>query len=47
MEETDVADTVQPVFKGGKGGTLGEEHEDAVEAFVQVGIFFGFEELET
>jgi hypothetical protein len=30
MEETDVADAIQPVFKGGKGGALGEEHEDTV-----------------
>lgn len=47
MEETDVADAVQPIFKGGKGGALGEEHEDTVEAFIQVGVFFGFEELQT
>jgi hypothetical protein len=30
VEETDVADAVQPVFKGGKGGALREEHEDTV-----------------
>jgi hypothetical protein len=25
---------------------LGEEHEQAVEAFVEVGVFFGLEELD-
>lgn len=46
MEKTDVADAVQSVLEGGEGGALGEEHEDTVEAFVQVGVSFGFEELE-
>lgn len=46
MEETDVADAVQPVFEGGKRGALGEEHEDTVEAFVQVRVSLGFEKLE-
>lgn len=46
MEKADVADAVEAVFQGGEGGALGEEHEDAVEAFVEVGVFFGFEELE-
>ena len=42
MEKTDVADAVQSVFEGGEGGALGKEHEDTVEAFVQVGVSFGF-----
>lgn len=46
MKETDVADTVQSVFEGSEGRALGKEHEDTVEAFVQVGVSFGFEELE-
>lgn len=46
VKETNVADAVQTVLQGGEGGALGEEHEDAVEAFVQEGVFFGFKELE-
>lgn len=46
VEETNVADAVQTVLEGGEGRALGEEHEDAVETFVQEGVFFGFKELE-
>lgn len=46
MEETDVADAVEAILECGEGGALGEEHEDTVEAFVEVGVFFGLEELE-
>jgi hypothetical protein len=46
VEEANVADTVQAVFEGCEGGALGEEHEDAVETFVEIGIFFGFQKLE-
>ena len=45
MEEANVADTVQAVFEGSKGGTLREKHEDTVETFIQVGVFFRFKEL--
>jgi hypothetical protein len=47
VEEADVADTVEAIFEGCEGGALGKEHEDPVETFVEVGIFFGFEELKT
>jgi hypothetical protein len=46
VEEANVADAVQAVLEGGEGGALGEEHEDAVETFVEEGVFFGLEELE-
>ena len=46
VEETNVANAVQTVLEGGEGRALGEEHEHAVEAFVQKGVFFGFKELE-
>lgn len=47
MQKSDVADAVEAVFQGGEGGALGEEHEDTVETFVEVGVSFWFEELET
>lgn len=47
VEEADVADAVEAVLEGGEGGALGEEHEDSVETFVEEGVLFGFEELET
>ena len=47
MEKTDVANAVEAVFERCKGGALREEHKDAVEAFVEVGVAFWFEELET
>lgn len=46
MEVADCRDGLEAVFKGGEGGGLGEEHEDAVEGFVEVGVECWFEELE-
>lgn len=46
VDEADTADAVEAVFESCEGGALGEEHEDAVEAFVEVGVSFWFEELE-
>lgn len=46
VKESNVADAIQAILKGSKGGALGEEHENTVEAFVQVWVFFGLEELE-
>lgn len=46
MDEADAADAVEAVLERREGGALGEEHEDAVEAFVEVGVSFWFEELE-
>ena len=46
MQESDGGDGVQAVFEGGEGGGLREEHEQAVEAFVEVGVAVWFEELE-
>lgn len=46
VKESNVADAIQAVLEGSKGGALGEEHENTVEAFVQVWVFFGLEELE-
>lgn len=45
VEKADVADAVQAVLQRGKCGTLGKKHEDAVKAFVKVGVSFGFEKL--
>ncbi len=42
----DCGDGVETVFEGGEVCRLREEHEDAVEAFVEVGVAVGFEELE-
>jgi hypothetical protein len=46
VEIADGGDAVESVFEGGEGGGLGEEHEEAVEAFVEMWIALGFEELE-
>jgi hypothetical protein len=46
MEVSNCADGVETVFEGCKGGGLWEEHEKAIEAFVEVRKAFGFEELE-
>jgi hypothetical protein len=46
MEDANVADTVQAVLESGEGGALGEEHENAIETFVEKGVFFRLEELE-
>jgi hypothetical protein len=46
MEESNVADAIQAILEGSKGGALGEEHEDSIKTFVQVWVFFGLEELE-
>jgi hypothetical protein len=42
VKVADGADAVEAVFEGCKGGGLGEEHEETVEAFVEMGIFLGF-----
>ena len=46
VDEADAADAVEAVFERCEGGALWKEHEDAVEAFVEVGVSFWFEELE-
>jgi hypothetical protein len=46
VEVADGGDGVEPVFEKGKGGGLREEHEKPVEAFVEVGVFLWFEELQ-
>ncbi len=46
MEVADCADRVESVFKRCKSGGLWEEHEEAIEAFVEVREAFGLEELE-
>lgn len=40
------ADAVKSVFQSCEGGALGQEHEEAVKAFIEVGVAFWFEELE-
>lgn len=45
VEVADCRDAVEAVLEGCEGGGLWEEHEEAVEAFVEVGIALGFEEL--
>lgn len=47
VEVANCADGVEAIFKGCKGGRLWKEHEEAIEAFVEVRKAFGFEELET
>ena len=47
VEKTNVADTVQPVFQRRECGALREEHENAVETFIQVWVFFWLEKLKT
>jgi len=46
VEVADCADRVESVFKRCKSGGLWEEHEEAIEAFVEVREAFGLEELE-
>ena len=46
VEIADYADGVEAVLEGCKGGRLWEEHEEAVETFVQVWISFWLKELE-
>lgn len=40
------ADAVEAVFEGREGRGLREKHEEAIEAFIEVGVFLGLEELE-
>lgn len=46
VDEANAADAVEAVFERCEGGALREEHEDAVEAFVEVRVSFWFKELE-
>lgn len=46
VDEANAADAVEAVFKRCEGGALREEHEDSVEAFVEVRVSFWFKELE-
>ena len=46
MQVADCTDAVEAVFEGGEGAGLREQHEEAVEAFVEVRETLGFEELE-
>jgi hypothetical protein len=43
VKESDVADAVEAVLQRGEGGALREQHEHAVEAFVEIGVFLGLE----
>lgn len=47
VEKADIADAIQTVLQRGKCGTLGKKHENAVKAFIEVGVSFWFEELKT
>jgi hypothetical protein len=47
MQVPNRADAVEAVLEGGKGRGLREEHQEAVEALVQMRVTFGFEELES
>lgn len=47
VEKTNVADAVQSVFQRCECGALREEHENAVETFIQVWVFFWLEKLKT
>lgn len=45
VEVPDRADAVETVLQRGEGRALREQHEEAVEAFVEVGEALGLEEL--
>lgn len=47
VEVSDGRDSVEPILEGGKSGRLREQHEEAVETLVKVGVFLRFQELET
>lgn len=47
VKESDIADAIQTILQRCKCGTLRKKHEDAIEAFVKVGVSFWFEKLET
>lgn len=47
MEVPDGRDSVESILEGSKSGRLREQHEEAVETLVKVGVFLGFQELET
>ena len=46
MEEAYGAYAVQAVLERGEGGGLREEHEEAVEAFVEVRVALWLQELQ-
>ena len=45
MEVADCRDAIEAILKGRKGRGLWEEHEEAIEAFVQVRVSLRLEEL--
>jgi hypothetical protein len=45
VQVADGRNAVESVLERGKGGRLGEEHEQPIETFVEVGVFFGLQEL--
>jgi hypothetical protein len=45
MQVSNRADAVETVLEGGEGRGLREEHQQPVEALVQVWVSLGFEEL--
>ena len=47
VEITDGTDAVKAVLEGCEGGGLRQEHEEAVKAFVEVGVAFWFEQLKS
>lgn len=42
MEKADGGNGVKAVLEGCEGGRLGQEHEQSVQTFVEVGIAFWF-----
>lgn len=47
MKVADRADTVETVLQGGEGGGLWEEHQKSIQAFVQMGILFRLQQLQS
>ena len=47
VEKTNVADAIQSVFQRCECGALREEHENAVETFIQIWVFFWLEKFKT
>jgi hypothetical protein len=45
MQIPDRADTVESVLQSCEGGRLWQQHEQPIQALVQIGVFLWFEKL--
>ena len=46
VQVTDSRHGIKAVLERGKCATLGKQHEQAIKAFVEVGVSFGLEQLD-